>query len=319
MLLPAALWDPFKVFFTYTDYYTGNKINLNRENTCLAILNARPDKKNISNFIIGSSRSQAYKTGDWATVIGAQPSTCFHFDGNGLGLCRTANIFTYLEQHTDKLQNVLLIMDADFMQELEIPVDYLYTQPPTISGSFAPAYYAKFFKASLNPSFVCYNLIYNLTGRRYEFMNKFISKMRYDYKGDNRTADIWYPNDREIQEDSVGYYARLDKANVFYGNRPARRMSPPLITAEHMPYLKKIAAVVGRTGCNLQIVISPLYNQEQFNTQDMATLRELFGHKNVHDFSGVNPITEQKYNYYESSHYKPYVARWIMNEVYGKL
>lgn len=318
LLLPAILWDPFKVFFYYKDYYKGSKINLNREHTCLAILNNRPNKRNIANFIIGSSRSQAYKTADWAPLIGASPNTCFHFDGNGLGLYRTANIFAYLDSHVDKLSNVLLMIDVPFLDELENPSDYLYTQPPAISGEFAPLYYAKFFKASLNPAFIFYNVLYKVAGPKEAFKNKYISRTKYDYIGDNQTADIWYPNDREIVEDSIGYYRKLDELQTFENKRSTTAVSKRMLTAEHMMYLKQIAGITKRQQCNLQIVISPLYNQEKFNPEDLADLRNLFGQNNVHDFSGVNYMTETKYNYYESNHYKPYVARWVMKEVYKK-
>lgn len=318
MLLPVVLWDPFKVFFTYTDYYTGIKINLNRENTCLAILNRRHDKRKISNFIIGSSRSHAYKTADWAALIGAEPNTCFHFDGNGLGLYRTANIFSYLDKQVDKLDNVLLLIDVPFLDELENPTDYLYTQPPALSGESAAVYYAKFFKASLNPAFIFYNLLYKLVGPQEAFRSKYIGRSKYDYIGNNQTADIWYPNDREIKEDSAGYYRQLDAIGTFDNKRSKEAMSRKVLTEEHLTYLRRIADIARRHQCNLQIAISPLYNQEKFNTEDLATLRGLFGQENVHDFSGVNYMTESKYNYYESAHYKPYVARWVMNEVYGK-
>ena len=33
----VLIWDPFKVFFTYDDYYKNNKITNNREHVCLKL------------------------------------------------------------------------------------------------------------------------------------------------------------------------------------------------------------------------------------------------------------------------------------------
>ena len=64
-------------------------------------------------------------------------------------------------------------------------------------------------------------------------------------------------------------------------------------------------------------MISPLYDQVKFNPEDLSVLQEVFGHNQVFDFSGVNEFTTSKYNYYETSHYRPHVANEIMKKVYA--
>lgn len=44
----------------------------------------------------------------------------------------------------------------------------------------------------------------------------------------------------------------------------------------------------------------------------------LFGENNIYDFPGVNSITEDYHNYYEDSHYRPCVARFILQTIYQK-
>ena len=67
---------------------------------------------------------------------------------------------------------------------------------------------------------------------------------------------------------------------------------------------------------NYRIIISPLYNQIKLNNQDLDYLKQLFGKDNVFDFSGINKFTKDYNNYYESSHYRPHIAREIMQLIY---
>ncbi|MCX6296671.1 MAG: hypothetical protein NTX97_11510, partial [Bacteroidetes bacterium] len=67
-----------------------------------------------------------------------------------------------------------------------------------------------------------------------------------------------------------------------------------------------------------KIVISPLYNQEKLDPGDLNYLVNLFGGENVFDFSGINFITNDFHNYYETSHYRPFVCDYILNIIYSK-
>lgn len=66
-----------------------------------------------------------------------------------------------------------------------------------------------------------------------------------------------------------------------------------------------------------KVVINPLYDQNKINSRDLATLKDIFGSDNVYDFSGVNWITSDYHNYYEESHYRPHVAKWILGKIYN--
>ena len=74
--------------------------------------------------------------------------------------------------------------------------------------------------------------------------------------------------------------------------------------------------VFRRKGTNCHVVVSPLYDQVRLNPSDLAALEDIFGAERVHDYSGVNAITADRHNYYEPYHYRPTVARHIMQEIY---
>ncbi len=65
-----------------------------------------------------------------------------------------------------------------------------------------------------------------------------------------------------------------------------------------------------------KIILSPLYSQVKLNEKDIKALCDIFGKENVFDFSGINDITNNMYNYYESYHYRPEVAKLMMDSIY---
>ena len=314
VLTSVVFWDPFKVFFSYNDYYTNNPITGNREDICVKLLNKAPN--NFSNFIIGSSRSQVYKTSYWSNLINQPQNTTFHYDGSDFGLYRTTNSIKYLSKKY-KIKNVLLIVDADFFDETTNNPGHLFIQPPVISKESKYAYYFTFIKASLDIKFIGYNLIYNITGNYYDFMGHHLRKSKKSHTFNNATGDVWYAYDQDIKSDSVSYYANLISKGVFY-ERKKIEQSKPLIGEAQVKLLHEINHVISKNNINLKLVISPLYDQIAFNDGDKQFLKKIFGNKNVYDFSGKNDFTEDISNYYESSHYKPYIANKIMDSIYTK-
>lgn len=313
LLIISIYWDPFKVFFSYEDFYTNNLITPNRENICFKLLQKNPN--NISNFIIGSSRSLAYNTTYWCKKIQQPNKTCFHYDGINLGLFRASNAIKYLSKK-HKIKNLLLIVDIESFSETKNPDGHLRIQPPSLTNESKFLYYLTFLKASIDPKFMFYNIIYKITGKYYDFMGRHIRKSKNFHKSNNSTGDIiWHGYDQAIKSDSISYYASLKSKGTFY-KRKNKDQSKPLIYLAQINLLNEINNIVKKNNIDLKIVISPLYNQVTFNEKDKFFLINLFGNENVFDFSGKNKYTNKHTNYYESSHYKPYVANQIMDYIY---
>jgi hypothetical protein len=49
---------------------------------------------------------------------------------------------------------------------------------------------------------------------------------------------------------------------------------------------------------------------------DIKILQAVFGADSVFDFSGINELTTPFTGYYERSHYRPHVARAVLDSVY---
>lgn len=311
------IWDPFCVFRSYNEFYYNNKVSLNREQVCLDLLKKKLlDNDTVVNFIIGNSRSHAFRIPNWSSDIDVDKNKCFHYDGSGFGLWRTTNILTYLYQKQVQFENILLVMDVGFFDEISNNKGYLYLQPPEISKENFFEYYFAFVKAASNPVFQFSVLTKVITKKHFSFMKYYVSPSKYSNTSNNKTGDLYYGLDKEILEDSNMYYGRLLKNGVFY-NRPKReKISPVRIGPKQIYLLNKIRNCVTQNKAKVKIVIAPLYNQEKLNKEDLDKLKLFFGVNNVHDFSGINEFTSDYRNYYESSHFKPYVASKIIKLIY---
>lgn len=90
----------------------------------------------------------------------------------------------------------------------------------------------------------------------------------------------------------------------------------PVLAGENIRMLESIVRVFRRCHTRCKVVVSPLFNQIKFNPADLQALRDVFGKDNVYDFSGMSDITPDYSDYYEDSHFRPAVARRLMDSVY---
>ena len=128
--------------------------------------------------------------------------------------------------------------------------------------------------------------------------------------------EIRYGEYEKLIHSSPDAYYKPDKP-VFYARPATSVVSPSIINEPQKTLLREISWTLNSQKTNFRIVISPLYDQKQFNPTDLAYMKGLFGENRVYDFSGINDITNDKFNYYETSHYRPHIARKIMALIYG--
>ena len=321
LFLFLIVWDPFKAFYYYSDKYDNSLVTLNREHVALEIFKHKHKETKYNSFIIGSSRSHAFKISDWHK-FGFNNDTSFHgfhFDGSDLGLFRMRNIIKYLDEETDQIKNLLLIIDNSTFNEYENPKIHLFIQPSDISKTSALDYYFTYIRASMNPKFIFVNIDYFFTKEKKSYMYNFFIRSKYFNYTNINTGDVYYGYDLEIERDSVHYYNQLISKGVFF-KRDTNALFQPVndnILKQQISRLKDIKDVVDLNNSNLKIVISPLYDQNKFNKKYKKILFSIFGKECIYDFSGVNSFTENYTNFYESSHYRPHVAREILRKVYS--
>lgn len=311
----GIIMDPFKVFFYHDEFYEGNFVTLNREMVCLELFERNNNKQQYNSFIFGSSRSQAFKVSDWLKHLPSN-SVGFHFDASGEGLYGICNKLEFIDQCGNNIYNVLIVLDDNIMDSTENRKGYLFISPPALSGESVVDYYLEFIKANLNPRFLIGYLDYSLFGIYRKYMSDLFNKSEYYHKSNNITGDLFYGYDQMIQKDEKVYYDRLIKEGVFY-ERERISSTENQATNEEVILLKKIRDILVAHEADYRIVVSPLYDQIPFTAERMENLRNIFDANRIYDFSGVNEFTESIYNYYETSHYRPHVARKILEIIYN--
>lgn len=318
IIVICLIWDPFKVFRKYEDYYSNSITDSNKEFVSYMTFKSKPDRWNINSVIIGSSRSQAFKIRDWIEILNKNNYhniNGFHFDGYAMGLYRIQNLIYYIDNNVKNLKNILLIVDNSTFKEVENPSDVLHMQPPEISNESSILFYYNVIKSSLSKDFLIDNIEYAITHKYKPRMARSLIKLKYDCHLDKNTGDVFYGYDKEIEEDSVKYYSNLVAKGIFY-KRDGNKMYKSVIKKEQIKLLDNIKNLVQRKSINIKIVISPLYDNYAFNINDKKILYQMFGDSNVFDFSANKNFTGNIGNYYEVSHYRPSVAREIMKIVY---
>ena len=87
------------------------------------------------------------------------------------------------------------------------------------------------------------------------------------------------------------------------------------ISEKEKDYLVEIKKILKKHNTNLKVVITPLYDLKKFSRTDSILLKEFFGN-NLYDYSGVNSITKNEYNYPDVKHFLPYISKHILDEIY---
>lgn len=311
--------DFFKVFFSYDEYYSDDLIvTLNRETVCLRTLENIPLKDKPDSYIFGSSRSQAFKCKDWKNYI-TTSKRLYHFDAANEALIGVLNKLKYLDENNINVKNILFIVDIGLLKQTSLKSrNYsLVISPPELSDNSSFEFYKAFVSSSLNPKFVVSYIDFKTFKTHRAYMGQFIANTEFPNKIDEFDMDFVYGKDEEIESDSVGYYNKMINQGIF-SKRLAPKVDTSSIKKEVLEQLTAIKSIFDKHKTNYKIVVSPMYNQVKLSSEYLTGLNSIFLSKNVFDYSGVNKFTNSIGNFYERSHYRPHVARSIMNEIYAK-
>lgn len=307
--------DFFKIF-KFQDYYSIQKVCLNREMVTTSTFNHYRETEEFDSFIFGSSRSQAFKCERWVSYLDRDAKP-FHFDASGDGIWGISKKVEYIDELGDTIKNALIVVDRTSLRVTSPRDGHLFIAMPCVSKLSKIEYYNTFIKASLNPKFLMANLDYSVFKTYRGYMRYFISNSKYKYIVNSKNCDQWYGLDKEIKLDSLGYYNTLAEQGVFY-RRPRVKLSECLVTTAEREQLLTLKKIFNKHNTQYKFIISPLYDQIPMEKEQIELLEHMFGKENICDFSGQNQLTEPIDNYYETSHYRPQVANQIMEIVYKR-
>lgn len=310
-LLLYCIWDPFKVIYHYDSYYEKGTIPVfvNRDYASLETFENTYPKYQYDSYIFGNSRSMFYKVSSWQQYINS--NKCFHFDASAESIYGIERKLDYLINRNVKIKNILIAMDVSVIDVTKNMIAPLYMKHYKLSNQnilrFHWEYLKNFYEYDIFGTIVKYKITGKIDPEYSSFDNH-----SYLLNSNELQFDKF---EKMIAQNPLAYYT-TKRMKEFYQRDSTQQFYHPVVQGESLVLLTKISAMLKEKNINYKIVINPLYDQKKLNNDDLLHLQKLFGKNNVYDFSGINQITNDYHNYYESSHYRPHVADFIMKSVY---
>ena len=275
LVIMSVVVDPFKIYRQYDDYDRDNFVPLNRELVCLKLYERNKKAMGYDSFIFGNSRSQAFKVNNWKAFLPAN-SKPFHFDGAGGGIYGIHNRIRYIDQSGGRLDNALVIVDQLSLTSTKNAKGHHFISPPELSNESPLAFYSEFTKPLLNIRFVTGYIDYSMFATHRNYMSKLIYNQKYPNVGDSRTGDVYYGADRQIFEDSKGYYQAQINKGTFYDRAKRVAMSKP-VTQDEKELLFDIKKYFNKHHTDYRIVVCPLYDQKPLGDDHVQLLHSVYG------------------------------------------
>ncbi|MGN6616761.1 MAG: hypothetical protein ACTHJ5_06250 [Ilyomonas sp.] len=270
-------------------------------------------KYHYDSYIFGNSRSLAYKVEDWSSFTNSYKT--FHFDASNEALFGVERKLEYLEKTDASVKNALVLLDNDLLKQTSNPEGMLYVKHPLLSGQNWLSFQLQFLKTYFDPNFIKAYFDFKLSHKVKEYMKKgsIIDDRPVTYIAAHNELRMDF-NENIINCNAQEYYG--PRMNLFYKRDSVQHTSPPVIKKAQLELLLKMKRIFDSNKTNYRIVINPAYDQLKFNPYDLQQLKKIFGSTNVFDFSGKNAITDNIYNFYDQYHYRPHVAKMIIDSIY---
>jgi len=310
LLMLYIHFDPFQVVKKYTTYQF-SPVDLNRDYISTEVFLANRQKYNYNSFIFGSSRATSFNPDSWAKYLN-EYAVPFTFDATAETVYGINTKLKFLEKEGTDLDNILILLCRNAYYVTENYNDHLGIKHPKVSGESTMNFQYSFFKAYFNLKFLMGYYSYLLLGRESILTHGIIQHkgLSLDYKTNDITPISW---DNELQMNSKKYYEV--RKEIFYNREGEQFENNQEINETCLDMLMEIRDILERNHSNYKIILSPIYDQIKFPTRDKEILVEIFG-DHLFDFTGKNFITENYTNWYESFHFRPFVADSILNIIY---
>lgn len=320
MLVLYIVLDPFMLIKEYDSFYENGKpayVDRNNDYVSTVTYDKYKNKYNYNSFIFGHSQSRYYKVSDWKKYLDSTAS-CFHFDASNESLYGILKKIEYVDKYS-QIKNCVIILDSSILSKFSPQThSYLfYLSPQLVDNKNIFQFHTSGFKTFVNPKFFISYFDLLIFGKIRNYMknwNVFNDNIRgYELQYNETT---WPEKDKMIKE---GTYFTADRIKLFQlQNENTTCYQSSIKTEEQLLQLKKIHLILTKHKTNYKIIIGPSYNKRRISPNDLNTLYNIFNKQNVYDFSGTNKWTINIENYYDYAHYRPHVAKEILEIIYTK-
>ncbi|HJA14566.1 MAG TPA: histidine kinase [Candidatus Butyricimonas faecavium] len=302
--------DPFKVVREYKKY-DNDPIFLNEDYIGWKTYKNYRDSLHFDSFILGNSCTMAFLTSDWEKYLNGKKAIRLY--GTAQRLAAVHRKIIALDKEQNEIANVLLIVDPTLLREHQLSNGYMHLLPPEISGMNKFKFQSQFVQEFFNPKFIIPYIDYRICRHYRPYMKGIVNP---DKNIRNTvTNDLWNPREEEIATLGDYYWEKYKKR--FRPRSGQNQTYPPVLMKPQVKLLSEIAKVFQAHHTNCKIIVSPEYKQIRMNPADVEQLKNIFGAKNVYDFSGINQYTNDIRNYYDGSHYRPCLGQKLLDRVYA--
>lgn len=301
--------DPFMMYWNYDNLYEygRRKQCVNDAYRGIRWMNQYDDSMHYNSFIIGSSRSDFYYVDEWKKYLN-EDASCFHFNQSGDNLLGTLQRTKYLYNRFEKIDNILFIMDAEYLEDMLPHKGHLFRQPWQVTEDLDYFTY----------NWECIRAFFTMEYQK-QVWGITLGEKQLPYYYIREYNELHKDGAEELLDsDPDAYYETLMGFYRLYERNYTDSISAPVIKASQRDALLQLHTMLVSGNTDYRIVISPLYDQVALNPQDLKCLKEIFGEDKVFDFSGVNEYTNNVSNYYESSHYRPKLCKQILKQIYDR-
>lgn len=305
--------DPFKVVKNYENY-SDSLFIINRDFVSTETYLKNYKKEQYNSFILGSSRAMGFDPEDWAKKIKTDSDVIpFSFSAFEETIEGIYQKLVFLNEKKADINNVLILLCRDVsFEDLNEKGSIVLTKHPATSSNSYMGFHYFYFKNFINPEFMKRYLDYRILGKYKPYMRGYFETKKMEINPINN--HLKFPADElEFQTDSLQFVNNRKKTFEYsptIGVDTANR-----IKEKHKRCLQQIKKILIANNANFKVVLSPLYEKIKWHQEDMLFLRTLF-QENLYDFSGSNNITNNVFNYYESSHYRPSAGNVITSLIY---
>lgn len=310
MILWYVIADPFMVVRRYSDYFPQQSFRscANDAFRGIRLMDLYKDSVSYDSFILGSSRSDFYYVDDWKRYIGDSAS-CFHFNQSGDNLLGAFQRLKYLYERFDAIDNVLLIMDHEFLSMVTPKEGPLFVAPYQVTDE---------------KDFLSFHWSFFRTFYSVDYQKRYWSEGETDPSGGGyyiaELNELHKPEaDMSIEKNPSLYYSSIPDMYKLYKRDSVQTVGAPVIRDEQKRLLRSMANMMVDHNTDFRVIYSPLFDQVKLNPSDSLFLSRVFSPRCFFDFSGMNEYTADTLNYYENSHYRPLLCTKILKVVYNQI
>ncbi len=269
-----------------------------------------------NSFIFASSRGGGMNTYQWKQYLseGAQP---FLFQAWAETLTGIELKLNYLLEHNVSLDNVLILIDipGTFSQN-QISNEALSGKHYIFTGKSRFTYNERqFFNFVQKPSLWINSIKNQLKHKHFPCESDTISN---DWERNNKFNYTEFP-----PQDSLKKCSEMTRCTFFeklaHSNKVVS-VSEPLITNQFERQIRHIKSMLDTAQADYHIIITPApcYTNPAINPADLVLLQTVFGNERVHNYSGMNEMTEDYNNFSDPSHFGLRVGYMIIEDIYLK-